>query len=466
MRKKWAGQVFIAVAAAIPILVVLGMSIPWAQVKPAGKPPAQQPCNNNGVCEYGETTSGSTTQWCPDCYLKTYGPLNMIPDPGKQIAARGNSDHLFSGGRVFQFVNTGVDGSGIGTYKDMWASNNLGEFEYNNVAIGDADNDLQKEIIATPSYFAYRTGSGKNAADYFFKKIYLFEHGSDGSPSWISPNFDVSIGVVRDSLISDIDGDGQNEIVLLDGSGGKYQIEIYRIVQNGSSYVFDTNCVWRSPTYNSTIYTLNAGDTDNDGKDEIIIGVFEVGGPIIWDYNYGVWSSTAAVPLPIAYWRKLTKGYSLKIDWVKARNVDNSPGNELIAGGNNNRLMVWRYNPATSGYDWIFAGEDLGGFTQGGDAGDLDGDGNNEIAIGATAGGGTLQTGTIYLYRYEGGTFVKKPQMLAIGDIYPFDIGDLDGDGKGEIAGWISGGVSIIEFVSGAFYKAFNCVWGSAADID
>jgi len=429
--------------------------------KPPGKPePEPTPCNNNGICEWEEydvSNKNPDSQPCPDCLPKIYAPL-LIDQDYLQIASigRSGSGYPYSHGRVFQFKCTGqdyIDEDIIGIYEDAWASEKISNYGRRVVSIGDADNDGDKEIIAVGTFRV-------KGRDY--QKIFIYETGSDGLPNWTSPYF--GTGLIHDCIISDADNDGENEVTLIRGT----HVEIFRINYNSGDGSYDFSHIWIGPEYESTIYGLDVGDADNDGYNEIVLAMFEVGAPIIWKKVGETWSSKTAELIPPEFWHP--NGW-LGIDVVKVRDADNVMNefgereNEIIAGGNNNRLMIWKYNEVSGNYETVFISEDLFGFTQGVDAGDIDGDGSNEIAIAAS-----YDDDTLYVFKYIDGNYIIVNSILRNGPDISLSVGDLDGDGKAEIVS-ATKGITIYDLIgsdvfSGYLVKTYNCVFGSYFEID
>ena len=464
MKKFQILKLFVLVGILATALVFVGMNFVQAQSqakgkpdKPPGKPEPDEPpkvtCNNNGVCEYGEYDSKSDPedQPCSDCLPKIYPPLE-IDQTGVQIACAGSS-FLYSSGKVYQFKYLN------GEYKDTWASDDIGIYG-RVVSIGDADNDGEKEIIAIVS--------DKVRGRKYDQRIFMYKTGSDGSPSWISPYFgNPSTEKIRDCVIGDVDGDGENEVTLIKGQ----HIEIYRINYNQGDVFFSFSHVWTSPEHESRIlhnvYGLDVGDADNDGKNEIVLAMFETGAPIIWKKENGTWNSKTAELIPI---EECPLGW-LGIDVVKVRDVDNvingygELDNEIIAGGNNNRLMVWKYNEDTGNYDSVFISEDLIGLTQGVDAGDIDGDGANEIAVAAS-----YDNNTLYIFKYIGGNYINANSIQRDSGNIGLAVGNLDYDGKAEIVS-VTLGITIYDFIGddiflGYLVKTYNCPYGLFLEID
>ena len=118
-----------------------------------------------------------------------------------------------TGEKIYQFKC--IDGN----YKDTWASDSIIDAGIVSADIGDVDNDSLKEIVAVASYFirSETVGKGKNRVtyQYYDHKIFIYESGSMGAPSWESPFLGETIFMVKDVIVGDADNDGDNELLLL-----------------------------------------------------------------------------------------------------------------------------------------------------------------------------------------------------------------------------------------------------------
>lgn len=445
-------------------LVFMGISIIEAQVKTQGPPPGKgKPpkinCDNNGTCENGEYDYGTDweSQPCNDCKPKLYADLS-IDHSGLQIVTKFEK-------QVFLYKHGSANAYGI-EYFDSWSSNEQDVYTHPRpTSIGDVDSDGKKEIVSIVNYIVRqeKTGKGRNKTTitYWRHEILIYEDGSDGSPaSVIQIPGDESPGQVKDAIIANIDLDPRNELVLLKGK----HIEIYEISTGGNGYILNPNHIEIFPEYEYITFTIDAGDTDNDGNDEIILAMFGTNAPIIWDFNdLGEWKEHIAEPIPSEYLPK--KIDFMAIDVARARDVDNDGGNEIIAGGNNNRLMIWKYNYIPNNgydYDFVWASEDLGGFTQGVDAGDLDGGGDIEIAVAAS-----FYNDTLYIFKYTGENKYQIVNSIARdGADVGLSVVDLDGDGKDEIVSSTQG-ITVYEFDDlDQLVKTYNSVFGGYLKIN
>jgi hypothetical protein len=333
---------------------------------------------------------------------------------GSQIVM--SSSYYDNPTRIYQFKFD----DDIDDYVNTWGSNLIPTYFISGLSVGDVDGDSVPEITAVVK----KEGKGKH-----FVKIYMYREGNaTGKPDYESPDLGNSLQHIRDSIIADADNDGKNELIVVVDSS----IMIFR--WNG----FDFINIWNSRTYPDTIFSVDVGDANNDGENEIVLAPFSVGSPIILEsVGHNVWGNEQlAEPVPIEYYRP---GYDwLGIDYAKVRDADNFVGgdnekdNEIVAGGTNNRLMIWKYNKNTGLYEIQFISEDLGGFTMGVDAGDIDGDESNEVITVDSV------NNNIYRFNYIGGSTIESTYERVV--IFSSDhyvayptLGNLDNDPEDEI---------------------------------
>jgi hypothetical protein len=389
-------------------LVFIGFNFVQAQGK--GKPPKKPKCNYNGICEKGENSD------CPDCQQEPSPPL-LIEHGGLQIVSgSGISDK-----KVYQIKHTN------GNYSNTWYSS-VNEGSTSATSIGDVDNDGLKEITTVVSA---KKSKGPPRQRYSYTKIFIYEDGSTGEPSYMSHDLGHKSYGVRDSIIADADGDGLNEIVLVVND----HIEIYEWDGSGFSQL------WIGPSYDESVWSVDVGDADNDGFNEIVLAMFRIGSAIVYDYlGDNTWGNPVMTESIGSY----------NMDQAKIEDVDGDGFNEIIGGGTSNRLNIWKY---IDGYYLnVFLSEDLGGFTQGVDAGDVDGDGLNEV-IASSSG----EIDRIYIFKYNEITMTFE--MIASASLNSgvarLATGDLDNDNIDEIAVG-SSGVSVFKLIDGILDFIYN----------
>ncbi len=425
MRKYYNLKLIGLVTILAVTLVFISISLVEAQSKGKGQPPK---CNNTGICEKGESED------CPDCQQQEIQPLE-IDQSGLQIVTGGFED------RVYQIKYKD------GEYKNTWTSKSLGA-NTRAVSIGDADNDGQKEIITTVNFGKGRGKKGRN-----YQKIFLYEDGSTGDPSWESPNLGYSLTGVRDSIIANADNDplGTNEIILVENR----HVEIYRLTYDQNSNTYNFEFLWSSPEYGSSIWSVDVGDADNDLENEVVLSLFGIGSAVVYEHLEGnTWGN------PIT-----TESIcSCNIDYAKVRDVDNDGYNEIIGGGTSNTLNVWKY--IDGAYVNVFLGEDLGGYTQGIYAGDVNGDEDNEVIVGAMG----WDYSELYVFKLlfvdpDNYTYtLELLDSISISAVGELSVGDFDGDGRDEIVLSLQG-ITVFDFDGGLLIYKYNFPYGGYLEI-
>jgi len=224
------------------------------------------------------------------------------------------------------------------------------------MCIGDVENDGAKEIIAT----SIKKVKGKNSW-----QLNMYKNGSLGEPYYSSPILGRASMFKIYSEIADADNNAGNGNELLIAAGRHF--EIYR--WTGNEFVK----IWQSTKYNGGIWSLDVEDADNDRQNEIVIAAFQTPAPIVLEYlGNSTWGEEQLIDPVDIYCMDIARVRDSDNLMDKDENYDN----EIIAGGCNSRLMVWKYNSGY--YESIFTSEPLYNYTIGVDAGDIDNDGENE----------------------------------------------------------------------------------------
>ncbi len=326
-----------------------------------------------------------------------------------------------------------------------WHSGNLGGYS-TCVGGGDIDNCGTLELYAVTTVFDHSERiDRKTSRSYFRRDLHIFESGAPsgalvtvinlgefaGDGPELQP-VDVTTSFVRDSRVVDVDHDGWQELVVIHGS----HLDIYQF-RSGTLFYEAHSTAFSSSTL--ALYGLDVGDSDNDGLNEIVVTQIGANAPYVIKFDGTSFAKQSVSPCTT--YRKGSS--SLSVDEVKVRDCDNLPditrdgipglkGNEIVAGGNNNRLMIWKYNPGAQNYDLQFVSSDLGYFTQGVDAGDIDGSRSNEIVIASCAINRTPPC--LWVFAYDGATYkVTSRTSFPSGQVMGLEMGDLDGDGFDEV---------------------------------
>lgn len=335
------------------------------------------------------------------------------------------------------------------TYKLAWQSAVLEGTP--SVRLGDIDNDGQKEIVASV-YYLSRTetvivGKKRTTIEYYNFRIHVFEYGAanGGNPSWSTGELgEMSNTLINDSYVADVDNDSlpqlpDNELVMIRSKN----LEVYHFIGSSGAYERET-----LQTYPSFLYSLEIGDADNLGDNEIVVVPGNSSSLRIWKHLPDhTWDQKIADPVPSSLWEP--GATYTGVTYLKVRDADNLAGKELIATGNNQRLMVWKYDG--SGYRLTAWSDPLppGTMAYGIDSGNLDGDSLNEVVI--SLWGGKKYPARLVVLSYEGGNWITKNTFNSYYiDQRDLRMGDLNGDLRPEVAlnnGGDPEGLKVLRFV-------------------
>jgi hypothetical protein len=250
------------------------------------------------------------------------------------------------------------------TRLERWAINNP-EHGVTAIAVADVDGDSKLEVV-------WGAGATSTGPDY----LYIADIKT-GQSKWQSMDI---VGPLSAVDVGDIDGDGQDEIVMV-------SYESNSGYDSGVIHIFDAkthDLKWRHTLDNMDwmgVRSVKIGDVDNDGNTEFVVATANIFDGIIQVYD--------------------GKTYALK---------------RQSAGYSDNYFTVLA-------------------------VGDVDGDGKTEIVAGqGRAGSGA--TG-VYLVVFDGATMIEKWKSVDLGvylgEVYDIKLADLDNDGHVEIIASVAG---------------------------
>ena len=315
-------------------------------------------------------------------------------------------------GIIFMAKGTPLHGD---DYVKVWDSGNtISNFPYD-VVVGDMDKDGKPEIIVSS-----HPTSGSS-------QIYVFENDGD---NWYQPVWDSGTNLTMRCCfieVGDQDGDGKLEIITVESRTEP--------PFNGKIHVFENigdNCyqeVWNNGNAFSGIEptALLLGDADNDGNREIIVGTgYQCG-----DNKIRIYENTA----DNAYQEVWHSGNTLSDTVLKGAvgDTDKDGKMEIIVGaGDITREIRIFENIGDNSYHLVKRISGFGNSTRP-TIGDQDSDGNMEIIVGSQKGEWVIRvfehTGLIGDNNY---TEVWNSSPLE-GKIGLLAVGDQDRDGKREI---------------------------------
>jgi hypothetical protein len=192
-------------------------------------------------------------------------------------------------------------------------------------------------------------------------------------------------GGVRVAM-GDVDGDGADEIITAPGPGGGPHVRVWRVVGTTPTLLAEFQAY--NPAFTGGVW-VTAGDVNGDGRAEIITGPDAGGGPHVrvWQVDGSTVTELAGF---FAYGAAFTGGARVaagdvtgdgKADIVTGAGPGGGPHVQVFDGGQlllGNLMVVHSflsYPPGFTGGVFVAAGE-------------LNGDGKEDIVTGAGAGGG------------------------------------------------------------------------------
>ena len=367
----------------------------------------------------------------PQTYEKVWDSGAIISNPAFDVAVGdidddGNpdiivSDYSTSGGaKIYVFENTGDD-----SYQLVWNSGTTFTMPYCYMEIGDQDGDGKLEIIALES-IGTRPFNGK---------IHVFENGGDNTYQEVwNSGVDLS-GIEPTGLFlgEDADNDGKREIII--GTGYQCGDRKIRVYENTGDNAYQQ--VWNSGSALwDTVLEGAVGDTDGDGKKEIVVGsgdldsqvhVFECNG----DNSYELVSSLGT--------------FNQQVRAIIGDQDGDGKSEIIAAGGMNMVVHVFEHTEAIGDntYTSVWNSGTMDGFVYGVATGYQDNDGNGEIII-------PCWDGKVYLFENSGDNTYQEvwnSGSVMSGRICGVATGDQDGDGKLEIiaTSWAAKKVYVFE---------------------
>jgi hypothetical protein len=314
----------------------------------------------------------------------------------------------------------------------------------NAVAIGDADNDGNNEVVmvmddTTNNIRAYKKVSGiwmediiGQLANINVKSVTIGDANNDGfnevvigseagpneviaykreGDTWEEAPIINQAQNVQSVAIGDADNDGKNEVIIgLDYSATDTEVRAYEF--DGNNWVEDIIADFQVDVYSVTI-----GDADNDGKNEVVVGLENTTNEVrAYENITGVWVEENITDIfPSVHVLSVTIG-----------DADNDDNNEVVIGleSTTDEVRMLKYSGAWVPESIANVLSDVNSVS----IGDADNDDNNEVIIGTAS-----PTEEVRIYKKDG-TWSGAQIADVPTDVWSVAIGDADNDGKNDVA--------------------------------
>ena len=311
---------------------------------------------------------------------------------------------IVSGGRddkVNVWQNDGTPFSGD------WTQQEVGSYIYSmeSVSVGDLDGDGDLDIV---SGTARKVNAWQNDGNPFSGDWTQQEVGNHGG--WVSS---VAMG--------DLDGDGDLDIV----SGGEdHNVNAWQNVQVHRNAPFDSTAQ-NVGSHTSFVHSMAVGDLDGDGDLDPVSGGAD-GKVNAWHNDGNPFGET---------WPKQEVGsHTDYVHSVAVGDLDGDGDLDVVSGGRDDKVNIWQNDGNPFGGTWTQ--QEVGShgyFVFSVAVGDLDGDGDLDIASGGA-------DDKVNAWRNDGSPFNGTWAQQEVGGntaMISVAVGDLDGDGDLDI---VSGG--------------------------
>lgn len=283
------------------------------------------------------------------------------------------------------------------------------------IAFGDTDGDGLQEIIALQ----------KDEVTALWE-VGVFEEQGNGSYTTTHLP-EVAMGP---RLTGDLDADGKREIV------GAYS-GFLRVYESPDGSTFPTVLTWQSPALSNVLGHTAQGDTDRDGRQELIhsLNSFAGTGSLKIFENTGDNTFAEVFSVPIPGNGNSYSGQKVIFD------LDGDGWDEIAMGSKLGTVLVYE---ASGDNTWSLAWSDSTGLSNSQRAAggwDLDGNGKPEFYItGNNISDPFNVTWDTHVYEAVGNNEYVRRAVLSIpvpaSGVVPALLADLDGDGDGEYIMW------------------------------
>ncbi len=261
------------------------------------------------------------------------------------------------------------------------------------LATGDIDGDGKDEVVVG---FASVGESGMPGGKFQILDD-DFSHLLWGQVTW--PDYNSRNGETRPA-VGDIDGDGKAEILIGLGRGGEGSMQIFRLAASSLVAVGWTHINWPEYAKENGETWPAVGDIDGDGQNEVVIGLGKMGGGT---FLVKKGFDEALLAAGVDPWREEILGnlawedYALTVGETRPAlgDLTGDGAQEIVlglgqSGGGNLEIFEYLSNAlvyrTSLGVDWPEYNDAVGETRPA--VGDIDGDRRGEVMVGLGAGGG------------------------------------------------------------------------------
>lgn len=232
-----------------------------------------------------------------------------------------------------------------------------------------------------------------------------------------------------EQAIADIDMDGKPDLITAHGS---YYLSIMRntTAATGAAITFSSAYAYYPPDYSFGVTDLVTADFDGDGKTDIALNNFYNSNSSFFVYRNNSSSGAISLPSPVAFAGNL----GVAISDMAVADLDKDGKPDMIVSYANNTLSYFRNTSSVGNISFAAKADITIGVSSVINAiatGDLDGDGKTDVAMTCGAGNNitylrnTSSVGSISFATYTSTGIASSAEGIAIGD--------LDNDGKMDV---------------------------------